>query len=149
MQIYPCVYKFVGMGVCISVCMSVHIYVCMYMHVHMCICICIHTLMTLCLSTPLSFLTLIMELVSGLVRLLILNQPSLDQAIHLSHIHLYPIIFIKKVFTKKNVQLKQEMKSQLNMRLNTKDAGDQELAGSSCSLPHRRAPAAPKAVPGL
>lgn len=108
-----------------------------------------HSHMTLYLSTPLSFLTLTTELVSGLVRLLILNQPSLDQAVHLSQIHLYPIVFIKKVFTKKNVQCKQEEKSQLNTTLKAEDAGDQELAGSSCSLPHRRAPAAPKAVPGL
>lgn len=106
--------------------------------------------MTLDLSTPFPFLTLTTELVTGLVRLLILDQPSLGQAIHLSHIHLYPIVFIKKVFAKKNVQCKQEERSQLNMRLKAEDAGDQELAGSSCSLPpHRRAPAAPKALPGL
>lgn len=126
--------------------MCVHVYVC----AHGCMYLCIHTLMTLDLSTPFSFLTLTMELVSGLVRLLILDQPSLDQAIHLSHIHLYPIVFIKKVFAKKNVPRKQEEQSQLNMRLKAEDAGDQELAGSFCSLPpHRRAPAAPKALPGL
>lgn len=151
MQIYRCVHKIVGMDVCISVCMSVRTCVCV------CICMCTWVYVSMHSHTddsgfihsfPISYSDYGISVRAGKT----FNPGSaFTGPSHTSQSHSpLPCRIYQKVFAKKNVQRKQEEQSQLNVRLKAEGTGDQGLAGSSCSLPpHRRAPAAPKALPGL
>lgn len=143
-----CICKFVCMcvSVCIVVCICVHVYVCIcvyanvYMWVFVCMCICIHTPRTLSIATPLSLFTLTNELMSDLVRLFYPGS-AFSGPVHICHsqIHPHSSIFIKKVFSKRNVQPKQKEKSQLNEGFKADGSGDWEPSSSFCSVTHGRA----------